>query len=245
MSKVPFRSLVLLTLGLASACTVQNSDIPGLSGPSEGTGPLQAPVVTPTARFSFSPSAPPANSPVQFDGSLSCVGPADPTAVTPCGGNASGAITAYNWNFGDGTGGSDPVASHKFGVAGTYAVTLTVVNSSGRSHTTSHPVPVAVGLGPTANFTISPTDPEPYYSVVFNGQASTPGTGHTIQQWNWDFGDVFPLPPGVPPQATTGSVVTHQFFALPTTTYTIVLTVVDEAGQSSSTTKTLTVKPKS
>ncbi len=245
MSKACFRSLVLLSLGLVSACTVQNSDIPGLSGPSEGTGPLQAPVVTPTARFSFSPSAPPANSPVQFDGTASCVGPADPNAVTPCG-TASGAITAYNWNFGDGTGASGPVASHAYGVAGTYGVTLTVVNSSGRSSPpTSHAVPVAVGLGPTANFTISPTDPEPHYSVVFNGQTSTPGTGHTIRAWNWDFGDVFPLPPGVPPQATTGLVVTHQFFAPGTTTYTIVLTVVDEAGQSSSTTKTLTVKPKS
>lgn len=245
MAKKIIRRLILVTAALASACTVQNSDIPGLSGPSAGPGPIQDPVVTPTARFSFSPSAPPANSPVQFDGTLSCVGPADPNATTICGGNASGAITSYSWNFGDGTGGSVPVASHAYGVAGTYGVTLTVINSSGRSHTTSHPVPVGAGLLPTANFTISPTDPEPYYSVVFNGQVSTAGTGHTIRGWNWDFGDVFPLPPGVPPQATTGSVVTHQFFALGTTTYTIVLTVVDEAGQSSSTTKTLTVKPKS
>ena len=229
MAKAFLRRTVLVSVALLSACTVHNSDVPGLSGPSEGSGPLQVPVQTPTARFTFAPDPPPANSPVGFDGSTSCVGTA--AAIGPCGGNAGGALTSYSWNFGDGSTGSGPIVSHSYGIAATYNASLTVVNSSGRSHTTVHAVTVKDGNLPTARFTFSPAEPVPHYSVVFNAQISTPGSGHRITSWNWDFGDSYALPPGLPPQPTSGEVVIHQFFDPALRTYSVVLTVTDEAGQ--------------
>ena len=42
-----------------------------------------------------------------------------------------GAITAYQWSFGDGTTGSGATATHGYGQAGTYPVTLTVTDAGG------------------------------------------------------------------------------------------------------------------
>ncbi len=235
MGKAFFRPTGLLAIVLLSACTVHNSDVPGLSGPSEGSGPLQPPIQSPTARFSFDPSTPPAHAAVQFNGGLSCPGPADPNATTPCG-NTNATITSYNWTFGDGSSGSGAAAGHVFHGASTFAVALTVTNSSGRTHTTAHSVPVSEGFAPTADFSFSPADPEPHRSVVFDGHPSTPGVGHTIVSWVWGFGDFDQPNPG------QGAIVSHQYFLLGS--FTVTLTVTDEAGQSATTTKTVNVKPR-
>ena len=55
--------------------------------------------------------------PVQLDSS----GSSDP----------DGAITAYNWNFGDGTIGTGPNPTHTYATAGTYNITLMVMDGDG------------------------------------------------------------------------------------------------------------------
>ncbi|MDQ6836263.1 MAG: PKD domain-containing protein [Actinomycetota bacterium] len=53
-------------------------------------------------------------------------------------------ITAWSWNFGDGTAttGTDSQPTHTYDTAGTYTVILTVTASDGQTSTVSHPVAV-------------------------------------------------------------------------------------------------------
>jgi PKD repeat protein len=84
----------------------------------------------PVAEFSVSTSSPTAGQPVSFDGSAS----SDP----------NGAIASYSWDFGDGSAAGTGVSpSHTYAHAGSYEVTLTVTDSSGRMARVSHTVNVA------------------------------------------------------------------------------------------------------
>jgi PKD repeat protein len=74
--------------------------------------------VRPTALFSFSPSNPEVLQSVFFNAAAS-------TAA------AGRTIVAYDWTFGDGGTDEGERVSHRFMVAGTYNVTLTVTDSSG------------------------------------------------------------------------------------------------------------------
>jgi PKD repeat protein len=74
---------------------------------------------SPVAEFSVSPAKPTVGETVYFNSSLS----SDP----------DGMIISWSWNFGDGVTASGPDASHIYAVAGTYTVTLKVIDDSGGS----------------------------------------------------------------------------------------------------------------
>ena len=88
-----------------------------------------APGVNPTARFTFSPTEPTVNVPVNFNGRESTAAPGR-------------RIVDWEWDFGDGTGGRGPQVSHTYTRAGTYTVTLTITDDVGRTQSTSTTVPV-------------------------------------------------------------------------------------------------------
>lgn len=75
--------------------------------------------VSPDAEFVFSPTAPKVGETVVFDAS----GSSDPDGV----------ITRYQWAFGDGSTGSGVTATHVYGTAGDFTVTLAVTDDDGNT----------------------------------------------------------------------------------------------------------------
>jgi PKD repeat protein len=163
--------------------------------------------VTPSARFMASPNSGQAPLNVQFT-------------------NASiGAITNWDWNFGDGSPHSSVEnPSHNYNMPGTFTATLNVTGASGLTSTRSTNIIVT----PLANFTANPS----YGQMPLNVQFTDQSTG-TITNWDWNFGD--------------GSA--HSSEKNPSHTYndagyyTAVLTVAASNGMNASNMATITVAP--
>jgi chitodextrinase len=134
-----------------------------------------------------------------------------------------GDIVSYDWDYGDGSTGSGRVAEHAYDDADSYVVTLTVTDSTGAQSSRPKTVTVMAGEAPTAAFTYSPADPSAGDTVFFNGSGSTAASGRTIVAYSWNFGN------------STGTVsgkIVSRVFSSPGT-YTVTLTVRDDAGQTS------------
>lgn len=168
-------------------------------------------------RFTFSPSNPREHDDIFFDAS---------TSLDP-----DGHIVAYSWSWGDGTSGDGKQDSHSYDFAGTYRVVLTVTDQYGTS-VSSPPTSIVIGTSanPVARFSVSPTNPTVGINVSFNAVASTATPPRVIVNYSWDFGDG---------TFKEGMVVTHDY-DLPGS-YTVILTVTDDAGRKGVTTLTLTV----
>ena len=199
--------------------TLTVTDDGGLTDSTSQTVQVGAPNQPPVAAFSFSPAHPMAGDWVQFDGSASF----DP----------DGTITAYSWNFGDGSTASGVSRYHQFTAPGTYTVTLTVTDDGGLTNSTTQTVQVtAPNQAPTAAFNYSPTNPGVGAWVRFDASSSADPDG-SITAYSWNFGDGN--------TSTTGPVVYHQFTA--PGTYTVTLTVTDDGGLTNSVSHTVQVGP--
>jgi PKD repeat protein len=195
------------------------------AGQTDTSDPVQVTVTaggtgtSPTAVFTFSPTQPTISQPVFFNAAAS-------RAVT------GRTIVTYDWNFGDGTVGTGVTTSKTYTVAGTYVVTLTVVDDAGQRATTSQSVTVssATAQPPTAAFTFSPTDPAAGQTVFFNASGSTSGAGRTIVSYQWTFGDG---------KSATGVQVSNVFAA--PNIYRVTLTVTDSAGLTGTTAQDVNV----
>jgi PKD repeat protein len=174
----------------------------------------------PTASFTVTPEAPEVMQVVVFDAS------ATTDEGTLCGDDCK-----YDWDFG-GTGTSTGrVVTHTFSTSGTFAVALTVTDSTGATGTSVQGVEVGAPAPPEAAFVFSPTDPGPGVSVQFNAATSTVGEGATIVSYAWDFGDG---------GTGTGASVSHSYGLVGT--YNAVLTVTDNLGRTNSTSQSVTVQ---
>ena len=174
----------------------------------------------PTAAFAFTPTNPAVNGWVKFDGSAS----ADP----------DGSIASHAWNFGDGHNDTGPIGWNPFGAAGTYTVTLTVIDDDGASNSVSRTIVVggAANLPPNAAFSYTPPAPGIGEWIRFDGSASADPDGTIAPNaYLWSFGD------GTPSEV--GSVRYHPFPSAGT--YLVSLTVTDNSGATNTTTQSLTI----
>lgn len=184
-------------------------------------GVILPPAGAPTAAFTFSPTSATANAPVLFDASSSQVG------------SGASQIVSYNWTFGDGGSGTGKNPSHTFAAGGSYNVTLTVTNDRTLTNSTSQTVSIGAGANPTALFVFSPTPVVANVETFFDASGSTPGSGHTIASYTWNFGDGSPL------STRSAPLESHTFAAAGT--YIVGLTATDEAGQKGTTTQSVVV----
>jgi PKD repeat protein len=141
-------------------------------------------------------------------------------------------ITSVRVDFGDGTSvvlpGNTTSVQHPYATGGTYTVTAIATDSNGNSGSASTVI-VVTGSGVTASFTVSPASGNTSTTFNFNAQDSSSPSG--IASYVWDFGDN--TSPG------TGVSTTHKYNT--SGTFTVRLTVTDNAGRTGTTSKTVTV----
>ena len=123
----------------------------------------------PVASFTTSPGSPSVNGTVFFNGSGS---------TAPAGRT----ITSYRWDFGDGATATGVSTTHAYTAGGTYTVSLTVTDSSGKTNTATRSVTItgAAPSDPVARLTISPSTAVINSPVQANASTSTGGSGQTI-----------------------------------------------------------------
>lgn len=144
--------------------------------------------------------------------------------------DADGTLVAYNWNFGDNTTGTGAAPTHTYAAAGTYTVALTVTDNSGASHTASTTVTIAAPANqPPVARAGGPYSGTRGVGVAFNGSNSSDPDG-SIASYLWSFGDN---------TTATGASPSHIYAA--TGTFTVSLTVTDNAGASHTATTTAVI----
>jgi PKD repeat protein len=182
-------------------------------------------VPTPTASFTASPQSVGVGERVNVDASASQPAP---------GGDRF--LIKYEWSWGDGRTSEGVRQSHTYSQAGSYTITLTVIDNTGRTGTATNSVTVGQGAQPVANFVFSPTTPRVGTLVSFDATVSTAPPGRTVARHEWNFGDNSPVLSGVEPRPT------HTYGAAGT--YVVTLTVIDSGNvRSVAVTKTVTVTP--
>jgi PKD repeat protein len=212
---------ILVAVALASACTVSNSDLPGLSGPSEGSGVLVPPQgASPTADFSLSPTKPVEGQVVFANGAL----------TKPAPGHV---IVDYLWNWGDGIGSSGLNSSHAYEFEGEYTVVLTVVDNLDNVNTKSKTISIESGK-PTASFIFAIVSPR---VVRFDASASTATGGASIASYSWTFGDGNSFGPTTDPTAAQNTYPATP----PAAKFPVTLTVTDTLGRTGVLSQSITV----
>lgn len=143
--------------------------------------------------------------------------------------DSDGTISSYTWTFGDGASDTGINPGHSYGADGDYTIVLTVTDDGGTSSDGSQSVSV-VSVGnsnnpPSASFSSACTD----LICGFDGTASTDSDG-SIASYDWAYGD-----------GATGAGLTNGHTYATGATYSVVLTVTDNVGATSSSSQDLVV----
>jgi PKD repeat protein len=148
------------------------------------------------------------------------------TVVDASNADATSQVASFVWDFGDGDSANGRNQTHVYDSPGTFAVTLTIIDTLGRVQRVTKSVTVGQGVLPIASFFVSPSSPIVGQSVNFNASGSTAEPGHRIADYAWNFGDG---------STGSGQLVTHAYSQ--TGTYTISLKVTDDSGRESTLTQ--------
>ena len=112
-------------------------------------------------------------------------------------------------------------------------VIITESTTSTTTSTTTTTTTSTIPLPTVALFRFSPVTPQEWQIVFFNASDSTPGTGRTIVDYSWDFGDGSRI--------KTGVTTSHDFG--PTGIFLVTLTVTDDLGKAATSSQPITVRP--
>ena len=145
-----------------------------------------------------------------------------PTVFTDQSTTATGNITSWNWNFGDGNNSAQQSPSHTYNAPGNYTVTLILTNSFGCKDTLQQNV--LVKPLPVVNFSAPPVCVGT--PTCFN-DLSTIASG-TITGWSWNFAD-----PSSGNNISNAQNPCHTFTAAGN--YNVILTATSDSGCQSST----------
>jgi PKD repeat protein len=151
--------------------------------------------------------------------------------------DADGSVASYQWNFGDGSPVqtvSTATTTHVFAAAGTYTVNLVVLDAQGAaSSVVSHNITVAalpaVNQPPVAVFVPAVNN----LSVGVNASQSTDPDG-TVTGYAWNFGENASAS-----NTASGVSAAHTYAAAGS--YTVTLTVTDNAGATAVSQQQVTV----
>jgi len=144
--------------------------------------------------------------------------------------DSDGTITAYDWDFGDGTTGIGISPTHTYVTAGVYTAALTVTDNGGATSTDGATVTVneAINNPPVADAG-GPYDGTEDVAIIFDGSGSYDSDG-TITSYDWDFGD-----------GNTGTGISPTHTYVTAGVYTATLTITDNDGATSTDETTATV----
>lgn len=144
--------------------------------------------------------------------------------------DVSGSIVSRSWTFGDGAVSVVQSPTHTYASAGTFSVTLTVVDDGGMSGTATRSISVTepVGEPPQAAFVVTCNS----LKCEFEDQSTDPDG--IVTAWSWSFGD-----------GTSSEVQNpeHTYDVASLTDMTVQLIVTDDDGATSVASKTFTVAP--
>ena len=145
---------------------------------------------------------------------------------TDASSDSDGSIASRLWNFGDGTTSTATSPVKTYAGSGTYSVTLSVTDNAGATNAVTKSVSVGtpVNLAPTANFSFMTN------ALVATFTDSSSDSDGSIVARAWNFGD-----------GTTSSATNPSKTYAAAGTYTVSLTVTDNAGATHTKTASVTV----
>jgi PKD repeat protein len=174
----------------------------------------------PVPNFDVTPTAPERGQPARFDASR-----------TTDEGVACLDKCTYVWEFGDGNSATGRIVSHTYSSGRAFTVTLTVTDPAGSTASIVRVVNVSAVAAPTGGVDASPDPPFVDKQVVFTSNQRA-ANGHSIERYEWDFGD------GSTATTTTPSV-TKTYSS--TGIFVVTVTAIDDLGQPGIAVKTVTV----
>ncbi|GEM_PF-2983698 len=174
----------------------------------------------PTAAFNISPTEPNPDEEITFDATESSA--------------PDGDIVEYDWYIPDGEARTHPSGEtivDSFSDHGAFDVELEITDNGGKTDSVTKTVTVG-GEGPTAEFSTSPTEPDPNEEITFDAtESSAPDSD--IVEYNWY------IPDGEARTHPSGETVSDSFSDHGE--FDVELEVIDNGGKTDSKTKTVEV----
>ena len=170
----------------------------------------------PEAQFMYQPENPMVGETIEFNGDVST--------------DLEDDIVSYAWDFGDGSMSQGSVVNHEYNRYGDYTVVLTVEDAAG--NTSKARRSISVLAPPQPEFSYEPQAPSVSDDIEFDASPST-DPDDNIVSYTWDFG-----------QGNTAEGQTVNFSYNTGGVYDVMLTTEDAAGNTSSTTKSVSVSQK-